>query len=151
MIFFYKALTPKGEEKVGYVFANNEDEALIKLAESNLSILEIKKERDFFSSKPSQNELVLFLKNLALLLKLKIDIKQALEILKESITNKKLLFAIEEIKEDLTSGKKLSECFKKHEKIFGKELPILIEIGEETSLLGEILESYAKLLEENQK
>jgi len=150
MLFFYKAIDQSGNSKIGYIYAKSLEEAIEELAKQSIYPIEIIEEKEGLFSRVSKNDVILFLKNLGLLLELKIDAKKALEILENSISNKKLLIAIKEIKYELTSGKKLSEAFKKHENILGKDLPILIEIGEETNKLGSIIQRYAQFLEESQ-
>ncbi len=150
MLFFYKAIDQNGNSKIGYIYAKSLEEAIEELAKQSIYPIEIIEEKEDLFSKVSKNDVILFLKNLGLLLELKIDTKKALEILENSISNKKLLAAIKEIKYELTSGKKLSEGFKKHENIFGRDLPILLEIGEETGKLGSIIQKYAQFLEESQ-
>lgn len=88
---------------------------------------------------------------LGLLLSTGVDIKTAFEIIEEDIPNKKHKLLLEQIKNDIISGKRIYESFAINEKIFSKYEIQSIKIGEETGKLSEVLKELGAFYESSIK
>ena len=80
-----------------------------------------------------------FYSELGLLLSTGVDIKTAFEIIEEDVPNKKHKALLQQIKNDIISGKRIFEAISKHDKIFSKYEAQSIKIGEETGKLADVL------------
>jgi type IV pilus assembly protein PilC len=107
-------------------------------AAENMSSL-LNKEITFLEKKFGPKEKEGFYSELGLLLSTGIDIKTAFEIIEEDVPNKKHKALLEEIKNDIISGKRIYEAVSKHEKVFSKYEAQSIKIGEETGKLADVL------------
>jgi type IV pilus assembly protein PilC len=93
----------------------------------------------FFEKKFGAKEKEAFYSELGLLLSTGVDIKTAFEIIEEDIPNKKHKALLEQIKNDIISGKRIFEAVSCHEKIFSRYEAQSVKIGEETGKLAEVL------------
>lgn len=109
---------------------NSENEGLSGLLNTEITFLEKK-----FGAKEKEG----FYSELGLLLSTGVDIKTAFEIIEEDIPNKKHKALLEQIKNDIISGKRIYEAISKHDKIFSKYEAQSIKIGEETGKLADVL------------
>ena len=121
-----------------------------KLSENGMSNL-LNKEISFLEKKFGAKEKEGFYTELGLLLSTGVDIKTAFEIIEEDIPNKKHKALLEEIKNDIISGKRIYEAISKHEKVFSKYEGQSIKIGEETGKLSEVLKELGAFYESSIK
>ncbi len=108
-------------------------------------------EISFFEKKFGAKEKEGFYSELGLLLSTGVDIKTAFEIIEEDIPNKKHKALLEQIKNDIISGKRIYEAISKHEKIFSKYEAQSIKIGEETGKLAVVLKELGSFYESSIK
>lgn len=108
-------------------------------------------EISFFEKKFGAKEKEGFYSELGLLLSTGVDIKTAFEIIEEDIPNKKHKALLEQIKNDIISGKRIYEAISIHEKIFSKYEAQSIKIGEETGKLAEVLKELGAFYESSIK
>lgn len=108
-------------------------------------------EISFFEKKFGAKEKEGFYSELGLLLSTGVDIKTAFEIIEEDIPNKKHKALLEQIKNDIISGKRIYEAVSVHEKIFSKYEAQSIKIGEETGKLAEVLKELGTFYESSIK
>ena len=89
------------------------------------------------------------------LIRTSVSIDETLAILGDQTENNMLRLALVEIKDKVTKGLSLSEAMKDHPKIFDKLYISLVEVGQETGQLDEILgrlrEHTGKMVELQQK
>ncbi len=104
-------------------------------------------EISFFEKKFGPKEKEAFYSELGLLLSTGVDIKTAFEIIEEDIPNKKHKLLLEQIKNDIISGKRIYESISVHEKIFSKYEAQSIKIGEETGKLSDVLKELGAFYE----
>ncbi len=119
-----------------------ENSALSDVLNTEISFLEKK-----FGAKEKEG----FYSELGLLLSTGVDIKTAFEIIEEDIPNKKHKALLEQIKNDIISGKRIFEAISIHEKIFSKYEAQSIKIGEETGKLAEVLKELGSFYESSIK
>ncbi len=96
-------------------------------------------------------EKIFFAEHLSLMLKSGVSIIEALDTLKEEVKSKTLKKAIGKIRDDISSGRSLSESLKRYPKIFDNFFCSVVKIGEKTGKLDENLKFLAqKLNQENE-
>ena len=101
--------------------------------------------------KVNQNDLLVFFRQMAVMLKSGVPLAQGLELLAENMTNKKFGACIFDISKRLSGGEDLSTSLSAYPKIFAPITVGLIEAGEAGGILSEVLERLALLLEAQSK
>ena len=101
--------------------------------------------------KVPQNDLLVFFRQMAVMLKSGVPISQGLELLAENMTNKQFGACIFDISKQLNSGEELSTCLSSYPRIFAPITVGLIEAGEAGGILSEVLDRLALLLEAKSK
>ena len=101
--------------------------------------------------KVSQNDLLVFFRQLSVMLKSGVPLSQALELLAENMTNKKFGANIFDVSKRLGSGEELSSSLGNFPRIFSPIMIGLIEAGEAGGILSEVLERLASLVESQSK
>lgn len=103
-----------------------------------------------FFEKVSLNELVIFSRQFATLIKAGLSITQTLSTLREQSESKKLKEIITKVIFDIESGETLSDAFEKYPKTFSHFFISLIRAGESAGILDEVLEEIADYYEKEQ-
>ena len=92
-------------------------------------------------------EIVLFYRQLALLLKSGIDIVKAMELLQVQTSSRRLAMALGDVIAELQGGNRLSAALSKHPELFAKTSCRLLQIGEESGSFETTLKHLADYLE----
>lgn len=98
-----------------------------------------------FRVKPA--EIIMFSRQLAILLESGTDIVTSLELLQGQITNRSLKRALGEVVSDLRSGNRLSVALDKHPKTFPSIYCRSLRVGEQTGSLETVLRQVADYME----
>jgi len=106
-----------------------------------------KKGSSFFQS-VSTKDLVSFYKSLMLSVRAGVSLAQVFETLASQFTSKYFRQVLDDIYAGITKGRALSDCFRQHPKVFGEQFVAMIEAGEASGKLAEVLEDYCKFDEE---
>jgi len=101
--------------------------------------------------KVPQNDLLVFFRQMSVMLKSGVPLSQALELLAENMTNKKFGANIFDVSKRLGSGEELSSSLGNYPRIFRPIMIGLIEAGEAGGILSEVLERLASLVESQSK
>ena len=101
--------------------------------------------------KVPQNDLLVFFRQMSVMLKSGVPLSQALELLAENMTNKQFGANIFDISKKLGSGEELSSSLSSYPRIFSPIMIGLIEAGEAGGILSEVLERLASLVESQSK
>ena len=141
----------------GKIDASGEKDAEDKLAASGYQILSLKTARgplitgmpSLFQKGAKQEEIVLFSRQLALLLESGVGIVQSLDLLKVQTTNKAFAGMLDTIISDLRSGNPLSVALEKHPKAFNRMFCKMIAVGEQTGQLENVLRNLASYAEQS--
>ena len=96
--------------------------------------------------KVPQDDLLVFFRQMAVMLKSGVPLSQGLELLSENMTNKKFGACIFDISKKLNSGEVLSSCLSSYQEYL-LLLQLDVEAGEAGGILSEVLERLALLLE----
>jgi len=98
-----------------------------------------------------QKDLLVFFRQLSVVLQSGVALAQGLDLLAENMTNKKFSGCIERISARLSGGEELSSCLQQYPKIFAPITIGLIQAGEAGGILDQVLDRIATLMEEQAK
>ncbi len=152
----YRARTMDSELLSGIVEAPGEGEAAELLSERGLVVLSLvlSHQRAFKGLNiniggVNQKDLVIFSRQLAVMISATIPIVQALRILSQQTSNPVFTEKVTEMANDVDGGMKLSDAMAKHEKIFSHFFVAMIKSGETSGRLEEVLEYLADQMEKD--
>ena len=160
--FEYKGIS-YGKYVEGEIEALNNAEAAHKLKEQKVIITKlketkkkkpvVKKEKKSFSfgTGIKAQEILIFCKQFATMLRAGLPVLNTLEMLEGQTTRPPMKKVINTIKKDLESGNALSKCFEKHPKIFDTVVVNLIKAGEASGKLDTFLQKIVVSLEKREK
>ena len=113
---------------------------------------------DLFSSQPSpknltvpQKDLLVFFRQLAVILQSGVPLAQGLLLIADNMTNKNFAGCVQHIAARLSAGEELSLSLRLYPKVFEPLAVGLIEAGEAGGILEQVLDRVALLLEERAK
>ena len=98
-----------------------------------------------------QKDLVIFFRQLSVILESGIPLAQGLTLIAENMSNQKLAYCVERIASRLGAGEELSFSLKQYPKVFQPIMVGLIEAGEAGGILEKVLDRIATLMEEQAK
>ncbi|TCD57861.1 type II secretion system F family protein [Synechococcus sp. BS55D] len=101
--------------------------------------------------KIAQKDLLIFFRQLAVILQSGVSLAQGMNLIAENMTNKKLAHCIQRIAARLSAGEELSTSLKQYPKVFKPITVGLIEAGEAGGILDQVLDRIALLMEEQAK
>lgn len=157
-IFNYKAKTRKGQTVKGMVEAVTEEVAADILKDKNLIIIRInRKKRIFLLDKLSEKffhriktkDLVVFFRQLSVLISANISLFQSLRILAKQTRNEHFQNVILDIADDIEGGNRLSDSLDKYPQSFNNFITNMIRSGETSGKLEEVLIYLANQLEQD--
>jgi len=157
MDYEYIGYTADRQVVKGKIDASGEKDAEDRLAASGYQILSLKaKGGSIITGMPSlfekgakQEEIVLFSRQLALLLESGVGIVQSLDLLKAQTTNKAFAGMLDTIISDLRAGNPLSATLEKHPRAFNRMYCKMIAVGEQTGQLESVLRNLAGYAEQS--
>lgn len=155
MDFEYLAYTKERQLLKGKISAVSEELAITTLGYSDLRVMSLKTVTPFFNvgrltaafTTIKPKEVVMFSKQLALLIEAGTDVVAALELLQEQITNRALQTMVKEVIIAVRGGAKLSQAMSRHPKAFSRLYCRTVAIGEETGNLEQVLRQMANYIE----
>jgi len=101
--------------------------------------------------KVPQKDLLIFFRQLAVILQSGVPLAQGLELLASNMTNTQLAACVTQIAQRLNAGEELSTCLRKYPKVFRPITIGLIEAGEAGGILEQVLDRIAHLMEQQAK
>ena len=155
MDFEYLAYTKERQLLKGKISAVSEESAITTLGYSDLRVMSLKTVTPFFNvgrltaafTTIKPKEVVMFSKQLALLIEAGTDVVAALELLQGQITNRALQTMVKEVIVAVRGGAKLSQAMSRHPKAFSRLYCRTVAIGEETGNLEQVLRQMANYIE----
>lgn len=157
MKFNFKAKDREGIKKEGVIEAVDEVAALEVLQKNGLYPISIKAENTkslkksflkYFDSVKTE-ELVIFYRQLAIMIGAKVPIISALYSIREETRNQYFSRIITEVANDIQDGVSLSDAFKKHPDVFSNLSISIIRAGEASGNLKDSIEYVANNVERN--
>ena len=158
MKFLFKAKNKQGELKEGFIDASSSEVALEILQKNNLFPISIKEERQrdvvtkaFFKyfDKVNEKELMVFFRQLSVLIEARVPIVTSLNALKEQTENKYFKKVIEEMVADIQDGMAFSQAMQKHGDLFSNLAINMIKSGEVSGNLRKSVTYVADNIEKN--
>jgi type IV pilus assembly protein PilC len=154
--FEYVGYTAERRVTKGKITADSEKDAGEKLSRNGYEVLSLKATGLAITGMPAlfekgarQEEIILFSRQLALLLESGVGIVQSLELLKAQTTNKALAKMLDTIVADLRAGNPFSASLEKHPKAFNKMYCRIVAVGEQTGQLEGVLRNLASYDEQS--
>ncbi|CCJ33095.1 type II secretion system F family protein [Caloramator australicus] len=156
--FFYEAINSRGKRIKGNVIANDLETALSQLKSKGYYIIDIGEKNLFnkeisikFLNKVSSKDLYLFCRQLATLLEAGLTLLTSLEVIRNQLSNKRLVKAVNNLYEDVKKGKTLSESMMENKDVFPDLLINMVEAGEVSGSLDNSFEKMAYHFEKDMK
>lgn len=163
--FSYICRNNKGEKESGVIEGASRDAVLLQLQKkgylvTSLISYEVGKEAKSFSGAPrglrkqfthtgiKPNDLVLFARQLSMLLGAGVSLLRSLDVISKQVDSKKFYGVIEQIKHDMEGGRTLKDSLNKFKDVFSPLWINLIETGEASGNLPNVLDKLAYYLEE---
>lgn len=156
--FEYQAITESGEHRKGFIEADSERLARNILRDDRLLPVELKQVSGrkqntvpslFRRSVPSRH-VALFSRHLATLVDSGIPVEEALYIVSRQTKNGRLRKVVLSVRSRVREGYSLSEGLEEHPNIFGDVFRAIVQAGEGSGNLGNVLNNLADYLEEGQ-
>jgi MSHA biogenesis protein MshG len=152
--YIYRARDKYGKLVIGQIDAasliaaekNIENLKLIPLSVEEKSSISMSELMPSFQS-VSKKDIIIFSRQLATLYQSGVPISKSLTSLIEFTRNKKLKIILQEVKDDIESGQTLAKSLGNHPKIFSEIYVNMVEVGESTGLLYDVLVRIALLME----
>lgn len=159
MNFNYRVRNRDGVETKGLIAAKTKDEAVELLQSKGYIVLKVDPEATWGLKKLNEiniggipmNDKVIFMRQLSTMVSAGIPLTQALEILQKQATNPLFIKVLKEVVDRVRGGSSLAMAFRRQEKVFDDITVNLIEAGEESGHLEEVLLRLAVELEDSKK
>jgi type IV pilus assembly protein PilC len=151
----YVVTDEDGKKKDGIIEAPSRDSALqslhLKDGSIVLSLVEAEKNEGWFLGRPnmSMQEKMLFVKNLATMIKVGITISESFEIIRDQTKDKSLRRMYDDIIDMINSGQSLSKSLQKYDNNFSEIFINMIATGEQAGNLEQVLEYLDLQLEKD--
>jgi type IV pilus assembly protein PilC len=149
-VFEYKARNEFGEEIHGkYEGVSSISDLREELTKIGYTLLNAKKSKRFNIdlSSISRDEIVTFAFKLAGMISAGLSVIQSLDTIEEQTENKKLKAIISDIRQNVEAGSSLKEAFESHRNVFSDFFIGMLEAGESSGKLAEVLKISAEHLE----
>jgi type II secretory pathway component PulF len=154
-VFKYRARTTGGRMTVGAVEAVTENEAAELLSEKGLVVLALsqtsakaKRSWNINIGRVKQKDIVVFSRQLSVMISATLPIVQALRILSQQTTSPLFVEKIIEMANDVDGGMRFSGALSKH-KIFSNFYVAMVKSGETSGKLDEVLQYLADQMEKD--
>ncbi|MGM0788235.1 MAG: type II secretion system F family protein [Thermodesulfobacteriota bacterium] len=162
MHYTYKAINEAGKQTSGMLEADTPQEAREKIAGLGLipvSVADgtaatrtnIKDRINLWLAGVKLPDLIIFSKQFKTLFEAGIPMTRLMEVLEQQTENPRLKKTASKISEDIHSGMSLTEAFREHPKIFSPLYCSMIQAGEASGRLGEVVERLIYLLQHEHK
>lgn len=158
-LYRYKAIQPDGQEVNEVMTAGTLEEVQEKIRDKGLYLIQVKEDVEkksageslSFGGKVTAKQISIFCKQFGTLLKAGVPVASGLDILYRQTENKKLREALEDVYTEVQKGSQVSTAVKNHPKIFPSLMVNMIESGETSGNLDNIMERLAIHYEKDAK
>jgi len=164
--YSYKAIDSNGKERRGNVNASSSEEANSQLSDMGLMPTEVverkakgkrgkanskrgEKKKSSLFGRISNEELTLFTRQLATLLRSGVPLLRALDVMERQEKNAKLARIIHELAENVRSGNSFSDGLTQYPKYFDKLYVNMVRAGEAGGVLETVLDRLAGFMEKS--
>lgn len=154
-LYSYTGIDKSGTEKKGTINAENEAQAKAKVRAAGIMLTAIKAQKSAgkaksqlaFGNKVSINDLSLMTRQLATLIKARIQIVEAFNALIEQCENPRLRVILSEVRQKVNEGSSLAKALSDYPKVFDNIYVNMVEAGESSGTLHIVLIRLAEFTE----
>lgn len=146
-MYLYKVRHPSGEVVKGEQKAFSEEELEKALRKMGLEVISVQKKLFHLNTKPGRDDVIMFVRLSANLLKEKLPFDEVLGLLVNDVSSKSLKHAIRDLNADLKGGTEAEQAFMKHQHVFGKFTAYMLGIASKSGNMAEIYDATARFLE----
>lgn len=158
-IYSYKGLDKTGKEIKAVINAESDIQAKSKIKSLGVMLIDIKEKKSKSNSslsigtgkKVAITDLAMMTRQLATLVKAKIQIVEALAALQDQVDNDYLKIVLSEVKQDVNEGSSLAKAMGKHPQVFNNVYVNMVEAGEASGNLEIVLLRLADFTEAQMK
>ncbi|MBB4089102.1 type II secretion system F family protein [Salinibacter ruber] len=145
--YYYKVRHPNGTVKTGEQKAFSAEEVEEALGNMGLEVVKVQKKWFDFEFSPPQDDLIMFVRLAANLLRENLPFDEVLEMLVNDVSSKSLQQVIRDLNSDLKGGMNAEKAFNKHRDKLGKFTAYMLGIASKSGNMAEIYEATARFLE----
>ncbi len=158
--YTYKAVSGTGQIEEGTYTSTSKEDVVRMLREKNLRPMKIAEQKTLgkevsemtiFKPRVKLKDLTIFCKQFQTMLNAGMALTNCLEVLMDQTDNKTLKEVVSDLYSQVQKGSMLSEAMKKHKKIFPPLLINMVEAGEMTGTLDDVLTRMAEHFEKENK
>lgn len=155
-LFSYKGLAPNGKEIKNSLNAESQQQAKQKIKALGVMLISIKEEKAdsskdankiSFGKKVNITDIALMTRQLATLLKAKIQVVQALSALVDQTDNPHLRVILSDVRQKVNEGSSLSDAIAEYPKVFDNVYINMVDAGEQSGTLELVLLRLAEFSE----
>ncbi|EPJ55685.1 MAG: hypothetical protein OFPI_02950 [Osedax symbiont Rs2] len=158
MAFFeYQAFGANGRKKSGSIEAESERSARQLLRDQQLMPIELTAQQQKSSSTKSHNrrgpskDIALFTQQFAALVQSNIPLEESLQVAASQTRNKNLQITLQQVRAKVLEGYSVADGMREHPKVFSPVFQALVQAGEHTGELSQVLLKLAAYTERSQK
>ena len=155
--FEYQAFATNGRKKSGSIEADSERSARQLLRDQQLMPIQLNTEQQKSSSKKSHNrrvpnkDIALFTQQFAALVQSNIPLEESLQVAASQTRNKNLQITLQQVRAKVLEGYSVADGMREHPKVFSPVFQALVQAGEHTGELSQVLLKLAAYTERSQK
>ena len=145
--YVYKVRNQHGKIAKGEQKAYSADEVRVALERQGLEVVKVERNLFDFQWKPSNNDLVMFVRLSANMIRRKLPFDEVLQLLASDTKSKSLRQIIRDLNSDLKGGMDAQQAFMKHQHMLGKFTAYMLGLASASGNMAEMFEATAKYLE----
>ena len=154
--FTFEAISPQGKRVKGKLEAANGGDAQARLSSEGFEVLSVSDSvvagsKPLFGGGVKPKELQIFSRQMATLVSAGVHLSQSLELMASGAASPTLKKCLLDIRDQVASGKGLSEAMSKYPQIFDRLYMNMVAAGEEGGVLDIVLTRLAQYLEKSVK
>ncbi len=146
-VFLYKVKHPNGKVVSGEQKAFSSEEIETALRKMGLEVLKVERKLLNIQRKPPRQDMIMFVRLAANLLKEKLPFDEVLNLLVNDVSSRSLRQVIRDLNADLKGGMEAQQAFMKHQHMLGKFTAYMLGIASRSGNMSEIYEATARFLE----
>lgn len=146
-IYLYKVKHPNGKVVSGEQKAFSPEEIETALRKMGLEVLKVQRKLLNIQRKPPRQDMIMFVRLAANLLKEKLPFDEVLNLLVNDVSSRSLRQVIRDLNADLKGGMEAQQAFMKHQHMLGKFTAYMLGIASRSGNMSEIYEATARFLE----
>ena len=135
---------PQDRPLSGEMIGRNKAEVATELAKQNIVIRRITKKGNLGGSgRINPNDVMVFARQMATMIRAGIPLLQALQVVAESLKKPAMVALVQQMMSDVSSGSSFSDALRRHPKHFDRLFVNLVDAGEQSGALDQMLDRIA--------